>query len=128
MDNIRAGADGRRGECMNDWVREAPIAVTVCDGKGKITEMNLRAGENFGKSGGLALIGSDLLSCHPEPSKTKLRNMLSGQSAVLNAYTIEKNGVKKMICQFSRMENGQPAGLVELSMELPPEMPHFIRK
>ena len=113
---------------MSDWIKEAPIAVTVCDGEGKITEMNLKAGKTFEKSGGLALIGSDLLSCHPEPSKTKLKNMLSSPPASPSAYTIEKNGVKKLIYQFTRLENGRPAGLVELSLDLPPEMPHFVRK
>jgi hypothetical protein len=113
---------------MNDWVREAPIAVTVCDSEGKITEMNLRAGRTFEKSGGLSLIGSDLLSCHPEPARTRLKKMLSVPPEAPGVYTIEKNGVKKLIYQFTRLENGRPAGLVELSLELPAEVPHFIRK
>jgi hypothetical protein len=121
---------GRRvqGGCMNDWIKEAPIAVTVCDGKGIITEMNLKAGNTFAKNGGLALIGSDLLACHPEPSNTKLKNMLSAPPAAPNAYTVEKNGVKKLIYQFARRENGRSAGLVELSLEIPRDMPHFVRK
>ncbi len=113
---------------MNDWIKEAPIAVTVCDGEGKITEMNLKAGATFEKTGGAALVGSDLLSCHPEPSRTKLKNMLSSPPSVPNAYTVEKNGVKKLIYQFARVENGRPAGLVELSLEIPQAMPHFVRK
>ena len=113
---------------MNDWVKEAPVAVTVCDREGKITEMNLKAGRIFEKRGGQALVGSNLLACHPEPAKTKLKGMLAGPEAALNAYTIERNGVKKLIYQFSRIENGRSAGLVELSLELPPEMPNFVRK
>ncbi len=112
---------------MNDWIKEAPIAVTVCDEKGKITEMNLKSGKTFEKYGGLKLIGSDLLECHPEPSKTKLKKMLSG-TAPINTYTIEKNGVKKLIYQFASQKDGKPAGLVELSLEIPPDMPHFVRK
>lgn len=112
---------------MNDWIKEAPIAVTVCDGTGKITEMNLKAGKTFESSGGLGLIGSNLLDCHPEPSKTKLKKMLSG-TAPVNAYTIEKNGIKKLIYQFHCQKDGRPAGLAELSLELPPDMPHFVRK
>jgi len=112
---------------MNDWIKEAPIAVTVCDETGKITEMNQRSAKTFEKYGGLSLIGSDLLACHPEPSKTKLKKMLTS-SAAPNAYTIEKNGVKKLIYQFAYQTSGKPAGLVELSLEIPQDMPHFIRK
>jgi len=113
---------------MNDWIKEAPIAVTVCDGKGTITEMNLKAGKTFEKYGGTGLIGADLLNCHPEPSKTKLKAMLTAPAGPVNAYTIEKNGVKKLIYQFPFQKDGKPAGLVELSIELPFDMPHFIRK
>lgn len=113
---------------MNDWIKNAPIAVTVCDENGKITEMNGKAGKTFEKSGGLDLIGSNLLDCHPEPSKTRLKGMLSDPAAAPNAYTIEKNGVKKLIYQFACQKAGRPAGLVELSLEIPADMPHFIRK
>jgi len=113
---------------MNDWIQEAPIGVTVCDGEGHVTGMNLKAGQIFGKNGGLGLIGTNLLECHPEPSKTKLKNMLSDPPAAPNAYTIEKNGVKKLIYQFAFRKEGRPAGLVELSLELPAVMPNFVRK
>ena len=46
----------------------------------------------------------------------------------LNAYTIEKNGVKKLVYQSPWFENGEFAGYIELSMELPAEMPHFVRQ
>jgi len=113
---------------MNDWIKDAPVAVTVCDRDGKITEMNGKACGVFEKYGGKALIGSDLLACHPEPARTKLKEWLSGDAPVVNAYTIEKNGVKKLIYQFSLVRDGRPAGLVELSLELPPDMQHFVRK
>ena len=45
-----------------------------------------------------------------------------------NAYTIEKNGVKKLIYQTPWYENGEFMGLVEFSLEIPFEMPHYIRK
>jgi hypothetical protein len=113
---------------VNDWVKEASVAVTVCGADGVITEMNLKACGTFAKSGGPELIGKNLLDCHPEPSKSKVRAMLSASVPVVNAYTIEKNGVKKLIYQMPRTINGKAAGLVELSLELPPEMPHFVRK
>ena len=76
-------------------------------------------------SHGNHIVGNNLLDCHPEPARTKLANMLQNHN--LNAYTIEKNGVKKLIYQSPWFENGEFAGYIELSMELPAEMPHFVR-
>ena len=45
-----------------------------------------------------------------------------------NSYTISKNGQKKMIFQSAwRDEHGAVAGLVEIAMVIPEEMPHFFR-
>ena len=45
-----------------------------------------------------------------------------------NVYTIEKNGIKKMIYQSPWYRNGEYAGFVEFSFELPfEELPHFVR-
>ena len=113
---------------MNDWIKTAPLAVTVCDENGMITEMNAKAGETFKKHGGPNLVGSNLLDCHPEPARTRLKNMLADPATKPNAYTIDKNGVKKLIYQFAYQKDGVSAGLVELSLEIPLTMPHFIRK
>ena len=48
--------------------------------------------------------------------------------ATPKAYSIEKQGVRKMIYQTAWRERGEIRGLVEISMELPDEMPHYIRK
>lgn len=44
-----------------------------------------------------------------------------------NIYTIEKDGVKKLIYQSPWYKDGQYAGFVELALEIPFEMPHFVR-
>jgi hypothetical protein len=44
-----------------------------------------------------------------------------------NVYTIEKNGVKKLIYQAPWYENGEYRGFVELSLEIPFDLPHFVR-
>jgi transcriptional regulator with PAS, ATPase and Fis domain len=111
---------------MESWKDGVNFAITVCDAEGKILEMNGTSAATFAKSGGGSLIGKSLLDCHPEPSKTKLKKMLA--EPYTNAYTIEKNGVKKLIYQTPWLKDGKPAGLVELSMEIPLEMPHFVRK
>lgn len=111
---------------MTNWMDEVNFAVTVCDANGKILEMNAKSALTNAKSGGKALIGKSLLDCHPEPSRTKLKKMLA--EPFTNAYTIEKNGMKKLIYQTPWLKDGRHAGLVELSLEIPSEMPHFVRK
>ncbi len=109
----------------HEWIREFPAAITVCDEEGIILEMNDKAAKTFEKDGGYKLVGSNLLDCHPDPARTKVERLLAAKSR--NAYTIEKNGVKKLIYQTPWFENGQYAGFVELSLEIPIDMPHFIR-
>ncbi len=108
-----------------DWVKDFPGNVTVCDTQGTIVYMNQKAQRTFAADGGPALIGRSLFGCHPEQAAAKLRALLETQQT--NVYTIEKNGVKKLIYQAPWFEGGEFAGLVELSLEIPFEMPHFVR-
>ena len=108
-----------------DWVESCPASITVCDREVIILAMNEKAHDVFFKDGGRLLIGTNVLDCHPEPSRTKLRTML--ESGETNVYTIEKNGVKKLIYQCPWREQGKYAGFVEIAMEIPFELPHFIR-
>jgi transcriptional regulator with PAS, ATPase and Fis domain len=109
----------------NLWVREFPGAITVCDPSGIILEMNDQSALLFAKDGGRELIGKNVLDCHPEPSRTKLEQML--KQGKTNVYSIEKNGVKRLIYQSPWYVNGQYAGFVEIGLEVPFEMPHFLR-
>jgi transcriptional regulator with PAS, ATPase and Fis domain len=109
----------------HDWVRCFPGAVTVTDEAGIIIEMNEAAAEAFRKDGGEKLVGSGVLDCHPEPSRTRLQGMMQAQTT--NIYTIEKSGRKKLIYQTPWYRDGQYAGFVEISLEIPREMPHFVR-
>ena len=109
----------------NLWVKDFPGAITVCDTQGVILDMNLAACEVFRADGGEKLIGSNLLDCHPEKARHKVEALLEKQQA--NVYTIEKNGKKKLIYQTPWYHDGKYAGFVELSLEIPKEMPHFIR-
>ena len=59
------------------WVKEAPYAITVCDKQGIILAMNDRSRQAFADYGGAELIGTNLLDCHPEPSKSKLHDLLT---------------------------------------------------
>jgi transcriptional regulator with PAS, ATPase and Fis domain len=107
------------------WAQQFPAAITVCDLNGTILEMNEKSASVFHKDGGTALIGTNVLDCHPEPSRTKLRELL--RTGETNTYTIEKNGIKKLIHQCPWFDHGQRAGMVELSIEIPFDLPHFVR-
>lgn len=107
------------------WVKEFPNAITVCDLAGIILEMNDKAAQGFADQGGRALIGTNMLDCHPEPARTKTKQLL--ESRQKNVYTIEKNGVKKLICQSPWYRDGKCSGFVELALEIPFELPHFVR-
>ena len=107
------------------WVQEFPGAVTVCDRDGVILAMNDKSVRTFESDGGAALIGSSLFGCHPEPALAKLKTLLAAGRP--NIYTIEKKGIKKLIYQSPWYEKGVYAGFVELSLEIPFEMQHFVR-
>lgn len=107
------------------WAKEFPGAITVCDAAGIVLEMNDAAAEAYKKDGGRALLGKNLLDCHPEPSRTTVQEMLA--SGTPNAYTIERAGVKKLIFQAPWHEDGQYRGLVEIAMVLPDPLSHFVR-
>jgi len=106
----------------HSWVVDFPAAVTVCDAQGKIIEMNAKALESFAADGGAKLIGTNVLDCHPEPARTKLKEIMDKRTS--NVYTIEKRGVRKLIYQAPWFLAGRYAGHVELSFEIPWELPH----
>lgn len=109
-----------------DWIEEFPAAITVCDRHGTILEMNARSAETFKADGGRALVGTNLLDCHTESSRGKVAELLAHPR--VNAYTIEKGGVHKLIYQAPWYHDGQAQGIVELSLVIPAEMPHFVRE
>ena len=101
------------------------LAITVTDERGVIVAMNAAAARTFAADGGAALVGRNVLDCHPEPARSRLAGMLAeGRS---NHYTISKNGQRKIIHQVPYFADGRFAGLVELSIPIPDELPHFER-
>lgn len=106
------------------WAEQMNCAVTVCDKNGIIIYMNEKSRITFEKHG--SLIGKSLLDCHNERSIGIIRNLLA--TGGTNSYTIEKNGQKKMIYQTAWKQDGEVSGLVEISMVIPEEMPHYIRQ
>lgn len=108
-----------------DFIEKLDGAITVTNEKGEIIYMNEKADKVFQKDGGRALYGSNLMDCHSETSRKKIEEIIrTGQN---NAYTIEKNGKKKLIFQTPWISEGEYKGLVEISLEIPFEMQHFVR-
>ncbi len=110
---------------LPQMVAELPFAVTVCDTKGVVLYMNERSIATFQKYGGVDVIGTSLFLYHRGPSAEILQRLLD--QADKHVYTIEKNGLKKIIYQSPWYENGNFAGLIELSLEIPFDMPHYVR-
>ena len=109
-----------------DWAFRMNCAVTVADADCNIIYMNERSRETFAARGGASLIGHNLMDYHNERSRSIIRRLLA--EGGYNAYTIEKGGLRKMIYQTAwRDDSGAVAGLVEISMVIPNDMPHYIR-
>ncbi|HLP60487.1 MAG TPA: PAS domain-containing protein, partial [Candidatus Deferrimicrobium sp.] len=66
------------------WTQEFPAAITICNAEGVIIEMNEAAAKVFANDGGAQLVGKNALDCHPEPSRSKMREML--KKPAVNAY------------------------------------------
>lgn len=106
-----------------NWAEDVDYAVTICDADCTILYMNRRSRETFASHGDI--IGRNLLDCHSPASIEKIKHMLAtGES---NIYTISKSGVKKLIFQSVWKIGGEIAGLVETSMVIPDNIPHFDR-
>lgn len=101
------------------------VAVTMCDCDFNIVWMNGKAASTFAADGGKELVGKSLLPCHKSESAEKMRAILA--TGKPNVYTISKKGVRKLIWQGPWIRDGEKAGLVEISIVLPEDIPHFRR-
>jgi len=109
------------------WADSVDVAMTVCDRDGIILYMNEKAMATFAADGGRALIGKNLMDCHPESARRKIGRIMESRQA--NSYTIEKQGLKKLHPPGPLvLKTASWAGVVELSIVLPAGMPHFIRR
>ena len=110
---------------MTNWTNNFDGAITVCDENFTITYMNEKSKKTFETPETGTLVGKYLFDCHNENSKKNILRIKESKSP--NVYTIEKNGIKKIIYQSPIFENDEFKGLVELSLEIPFELPHFKR-
>jgi len=109
----------------NAWFKVFPGAITVTDDQGSIINMNDQSSEMFKKDGGYEIMGRNAITCHPEPTQTKVREIYESQSP--NIYSIQKNGQKQLVYQTPYFVEGEFSGFVEICLPLPAEIPHFNR-
>ena len=108
-----------------NWAEKMDCAVTVCDTEGTVIYMNERSRATFNKDG-QSMVGRSMIPCHNERSQAIIQQMLT--EGTTNCYTIDKNGVRKLIYQTPwRHEDGSIGGLVEISIVLPEQMPNYVR-
>ena len=108
-----------------NWMDSFPGSITVCDEDGIILYMNDASAKLFEDDGGRALIGSQVLDCHPGAARAMLDEMLATQKP--NLYTVENDGQRKQIYQTPWYEDGAYRGFVEIVMPLPVDMTHIKR-
>lgn len=107
-----------------EWAKELSCGVVVCDKQANILYINDVSAHNFASFGD-NLTEHSLYEFHGERARDMIKKMLADGST--NSYTIEKNGIHKLIVQMAWYSDGQIAGLVELSMVVPGVLPHYIR-
>ncbi|MDE6558502.1 MAG: PAS domain-containing protein [Muribaculaceae bacterium] len=111
---------------LPEWAYGMDCAVTVVDTDCRIIFMNERSRTTFAARGGGDLIGHNIMDYHNDRSRGIIRRLLTEGGS--NAYTISKEGLRKMIYQTTwHHADGSLGGLVELSMIIPGEMPHYVR-
>lgn len=112
-------------EIIPQWAEGLDCAVTVCDAEARVIYMNRRSRETFARYGDVT--GHSLYEYHPPKAAETIRRLLAEGAS--NTYSISKNGQKKIIHQtLWRREDGSVGGLVEISMVVPEEMPHYVRE
>ena len=96
-------------------------AITVADREGVVLYQNDRSVAVNGD-----VRGRSMLPCHSERSRAIIDRLITNGEN--NAYTISKRGLRKLIYQTPWCDAGEVAGLVEFSLEIPEDMPHYVRE
>ncbi len=106
----------------NPFIEYQGVSITICNTEAIVVYQNDTSKRTFGD-----VVGNSLFDCHPPKASEKIRELLANDGT--NAYTISKKGLKKLIYQTTwKNENGQIQGLIEYSMVIPEDMPHYVRK
>ena len=106
-----------------DYLKGLNVAITISAKDGEILYQNDSSIDVNGD-----VRGKNMMGCHNERSQQIIRHLIN--DAATNVYTISKKGKKKLIYQTPWYEDDAKqvvGGLVEFSIVLPDEMPHYDR-
>jgi DUF438 domain-containing protein len=104
-----------------EWIKEFPSAINICDKEGILLYLNDKSLKFFEKYGGEKLIGTNIIECHTGDSLEKFKDML--KNPYTNCYISVKNGNNRVIYQAPWYKDGEYMGIVEMILDVPPEMP-----
>jgi transcriptional regulator with PAS, ATPase and Fis domain len=110
----------------HEWVEEFPGAITVCNSTGIILELNRAAAKSLRSQGGMKLVGSNLMDCHPEPALSKLKRLMRYRQT--NVYTVTKGRRRKVVLHSPWYRKGKYRGFVEVSFPIRGKIPNVVRK
>ncbi|HIZ86151.1 MAG TPA: PAS sensor protein [Candidatus Coprenecus stercoravium] len=105
---------------IGDFFKETGCAVTVCD-----TDCNIVYQNDMSVAVNGDMRGKCMLPCHNDRSRGIIGRILS--EGITNSYTISKKGQRKLIHQTPWYRDGRIAGIIELSIVIPDQMPHYDR-
>ena len=111
--------------CQGRWVKELPVAITVCDREGTVIEMNEASATNYESAGGFNLIGKNIKDCHPAKTREILDTIFANGTP--HMYSTGKNGIRRLICELPWYNGGEFSGFVEIAVVLPDVIPHYQR-
>ncbi|PID90440.1 MAG: hypothetical protein CSA97_02870 [Bacteroidetes bacterium] len=100
------------------------IAVTITDLEGRIVYLNPRSAEVNAGGDASKLLGEQVRDCHSARSNAIIERLMAGET---NVYTISKKGQRKLIYQSPWRVGGEVKGLIEFSIVIPEDMPHYDR-
>lgn len=106
------------------WADGMDCAVTVCDTGGTILYMNDKARTTFARHGDM--VGKNLFDCHGERSREIIRRLLADRGHEC-LYDREKRRPQNDLPDSLARGRRRGRSWAEISMEIPAEMPHYIR-
>ena len=106
-----------------DYFKNLNLAITICDKDGNVLYQNDSSLDVNGDAR-----TKNLVNCHNAHSWEIIRHLIDDDTT--NAYTISKKGKKKLIYQTPWYEDDEKkivGGLIEFSIIIPEDMPHYDR-
>lgn len=110
---------------IGGWIEDCPFPIKACDKDANLVFINGKAAKNAEKLGGKSLVGKNILAFHKPQSQEKLKKLIAEGSC--NVYSIEKKGKKSLVYQLPWIEGGKVCGMVEMTLPLPDDIPHYVR-